>query len=339
MTGPPGGSDDGTDGTRGAEGALDADRVRPPAGTPDRPEIVVRLSSGLGNQLFQIAAAHTVADALGGSCTYARGDRRGRRPVADEILDVTLPRPSPRTSALVGLTPTTGGFPGSRVRHGVGRRLARRRGEVVVVRQRQASWYDPFDVEAVDGASIVLLDGCFQHPSFFAPSLDHVVALVSPVVERWQPAAEPGGLTVLSFRRGDFLFHGWALDAGYYERALDVLGDRAARAVDGAGHVVVIGDDPLLGELALDWLRARGHTATLPESTGVDPVVRDLALLARADRVVMSNSTFCWWGVMAGTALRPHRQRVVVAPRTWLPGNGPDLGHPEWVQVDNGWNG
>jgi hypothetical protein len=68
-------------------------------------------------------------------------------------------------------------------------------------------------------------------------------------------------------------------------------------------------------------------------------VTRDLALLATAEQVVMSNSTFCWWGVVAGQT--PGRERVVIAPRPWLMGAGLDgkadedsLLRPEWLTVD-----
>ncbi|MEI7623560.1 MAG: alpha-1,2-fucosyltransferase [Actinomycetes bacterium] len=163
------------------------------------------------------------------------------------------------------------------------------------------------------------MEGYFQHPRWFEPVLSEILdALRSSVASVVRPeertfSEELGDFTVVSLRRGDYVRHGYALPVEYYESAVDALPN-----VD--GPLVLLSDDGLVSSFAAPWFKAKGFDV-VPESVlGARSRHRDLALLADASQVVMSNSTFCWWGTVLGDDCdeRKDHERFVVAPRDWI---------------------
>jgi hypothetical protein len=102
-------------------------------------------------------------------------------------------------------------------------------------------------------------------------------------------------------RRTDYLewAGGVALPASYYEEALARIEAPADEPV------VVIGDD-------LEWFRSEVH---VDRSVGLERnhEAVDLLLLSRASSLVLSNSSFAWWGGWLN-----RRAARVLAPRHWL---------------------
>ncbi len=82
-----------------------------------------------------------------------------------------------------------------------------------------------------------------------------------------------------------------------------------------SAHRFVVGDDSFFLDLARDWLVSRGIAAQRVPSFEGSPGITDLAMLAGAGSVIMSNSSFCWWGVTAGDSeARPDRRVFVPTP-------------------------
>lgn len=111
-----------------------------------------------------------------------------------------------------------------------------------------------------------------------------------------------GPYTCVHVRRADYLeIDGWALPASYFAEAL-----AAAGAWTDAGPVIVVSDD-------LDAARAElGHLRGLRFEANSAMV--DLLLLMNADKVILSNSSFSWWGAWLNR--RPGVR--VVAPEHWV---------------------
>lgn len=177
------------------------------------------------------------------------------------------------------------------------------------------------------------------------PSWDAYVGYTREVLLPGSPVADrPGGLDgtlVVNVRRGDYYtvrehFLGFGFDiVGYVRAALD-----HAVADDGVPQrVLVVSDDP-------SWCREHlapvvGDLAPVTYTPGGDPA-RDLALLVHAERLVLANSTFSYWGGFAGDAL--HGPRAVYVP--WLFDRRVDGGscrsqvRAEWTVVEDlpgGW--
>lgn len=150
----------------------------------------------------------------------------------------------------------------------------------------------------------VAYNGFFQSAQYFAGYEDEVRALFVVRDRHRRVFAERyGGLgpyACMHVRRGDYLENGWALPAAYFRDALAALGDLEGRPV------FVVSDDAE---------RAQRELGDVPGvRLEANDAMTDLQLLMGADRLVLSNSSFSWWGAW----LNGQPSARVVAPRHWV---------------------
>lgn len=248
--------------------------------------VVVRISGGLGNQMFQYAAALGYARRIGAPlrldlANYV-GDRRER-----EFLLGRLRVPVRRANSF----------------------------EVVWTRLRphrqRGMALDEFLFE--DNGS-AWLSGFWENKAYFAeivatvrrrfvPRDPAVIEQVAALVER----ARVGGGPVIGvhLRRGDRGPGGSAfapfsnLPAGYYREA--------ARRFPPDANFLVFSDTP--DDIA--WCRSHlglGDSANVSFGEGRDPIV-DMFALVNCDHVVLSGGTFSWWAGYLGD--QPGRRVIV----------------------------
>lgn len=267
-------------------------------------DVLVHLMGGVGNQLFQYTAGLQVASETGGRLYIDPSAPEGVS-LVDVLAPGTIAFASTRVRRSFGLSAGSDAAP-VRIAIRLQRELATRLGRLTVMREHAGSGFHH------DGPASgkCLLIGWFMHPSWYATTMGTVGAQVLDRL-RQHPAyllSSTGNATVISFRRGDFVRWGMDLSSGYYENALDRLGPTDAPCY-------VVGDDSLFLDFARDWLVGRGIAAQRVPSFDGSPGITDLAMLAGAGSVIMSNSSFCWWGVTAGDAeVRPDRRVFVPAP-------------------------
>lgn len=317
--------------------------------------VIIAATGGLGNQLFQFAAAMGVAQGTG----------RGIR-VCCRMYDRPLARRAfvAVRKAVRGLwTDADGRF----------RLEAMARGPVILEVQRTATETDPradrrsgLDrrslkrafrdpsatiagacilrsadeaIEAASGrrgfapADRPLIAGFMQDDRLVAPVLRQVreaLALPAdtPYLARWLPHATGDRTVGLHVRRGDYLKPAFrdsipVLPASWYARAAAMVRER-----HGDVSFLVVTDEPgwARRELSLPGpttIASADHPASAQE---------DLALLAACRHHVISNSTFGWWGARLA---RPGG--TVIAPERWLLDRAPDphLLPGEWTTLPN----
>jgi hypothetical protein len=128
---------------------------------------------------------------------------------------------------------------------------------------------------------------------------------------------------VVHVRRGDYLlrsdYHP-PLSLDYYRAAQQLLEQHFAASLT----YITVSDDPAFCREAL------------PKEFHLSPFtdeISDLLLCANADHVIMANSSFSWWGAY----LNPNDQKTVIAPRQWFGPLGPkdtdDLIPPVWIRL------
>ncbi|KRE97319.1 hypothetical protein ASG76_00895 [Nocardioides sp. Soil774] len=160
------------------------------------------------------------------------------------------------------------------------------------------------------------------------------VLLDSPALAAAIDGASPEADVVVNVRRGDYYtdprfrqryaFH----IADYVQRALDVSALRSP-----VHHVHVVSDD-------IEWCRAHldgvlgAHAARVTYADGPRSPVRDLATLAAAPRLILTNSTFGYWGGYLSGVLHADRHADVVAP--WFHARFGD--HLAAEQLDPRWS-
>ena len=273
-------------------------------------QVIVRIEGGLGNQLFQYAAARSLADRLG--CALAL-DLRGLSENADRPyqLDCYQVRASIADDALLQQLPHW---------------RSSRRGRLQSRLSQNLPWLSSFPVFWPDSFGFdprfarirrpVFLVGYWQSEKYFAWNRSRLlqdITLLNAFTpdSPWLKHMQESTSIALHIRRGDYVsnaaaaaFHGLC-DLRYYESA---VGQMRQRLED--PEVFVFSDDP---QWAQDHLKL-GLPTHFVENVGADSGMQDLELMTHCKHHVIANSSFSWWGAWrCGTP-----QQQVIAPRRWF---------------------
>lgn len=268
--------------------------------------VVVGLSGGLGNQMFQYAAGRSLAFRLGAPLVLDLSwfdDKLERRFALERFnIEATECRQAswlpPRGRALV-----------SRVSR---RWLPRIMGIPV--------WREPHFHYSSDFAALskaVFLEGYWQSERYFWEVRSLLLQEFS-LRESLPPACEKlleeiqgcDGICV-HVRRGDYLsnqvaakVHG-TISIDYYYAGLGELCQGLVKP-----HCFVFSDDPL-------WVRstmAFDCPMTLVDINGPENAYLDLALMAACHHFLIANSSLSWWGAWLGTSA----DKKIIAPKQWF---------------------
>ena len=286
--------------------------------------ILSRLSGGLGNQLFQYAAAHALALDTGAKLELDIRGLRGR--AGHNIYGLSQ-------YAITGRLAPPWRLPHIRKRDraGVSWPKLLRRYEHIYHSQR---YYLPIEPCSTRN---ILLRGYFQSEKYFIQHADSIrrefqrSSAIRDDALRWQDQIRSAAASVsIHYRRGDYLSLGANgprgfvnCGAGYYAAAVDYLAQQF-----GDLHLFVFSDDP-------NW--AREHARFLHPTHVVDCATRygpqdELGLMASCHHNITANSTFSWWGGWLNTAAN----KVVISPDKWNRGNRGeriDIVPQSWVRI------
>jgi hypothetical protein len=294
--------------------------------------IIVRIQHGLGNQLFQYAAARSVAD-------FRKTELRleVRRFSRDKLRNYELHhyRISAPIATRAELASVRAQKPPLPLLALYRTKLAKRPPEIIY---KEKTWaYDP-DVYTVPLP--ILLVGFFQSPRYFD-------RIRETLLEELTPIDEPTGqnrdtldqiqqtnAVFVHVRRGDYVSdavvnskHGiCSLD--YYERAWTYLRKRVA-----SPHLYIFSDDP-------QWTRENlrfDAPRTYVDHNGPGAGHEDLRLMSHCRHAIIANSSFSWWGAWLGR----NPDKIIIAPAQWwaVPdeksyfGTTKDLCPTEWVRM------
>ena len=287
--------------------------------------VVLLLHGGLGNQLFQYAAAidlvldHDPDRVL----VLSYGNEWGNdHPDLATMAGVPIHYPHRGYRSLI---------PGIAVRESwkdvISSVTARAWGTLTGARVVHQG--DPFAKRDVPSARTVILDGFFQHPSWWEGSWERVARVINAHRPNGVDEVRSHQRTAIKIRRSDYVGRGIVLTELYYTQALDTLG-----IVD-CEVTVVCEDIDYLSHFST-LLGERGCSAHLSEPITSNPNVDDFWHLASSRRQVLANSSYCWWA--AAVAKVAMTETSAVYPVPWLPnswnaGAVPDLGLPGWSAV------
>ena len=273
--------------------------------------VTVRITSGLGNQMFQYGAALGLAEHLSATVQLDTSWFIGRKhrwyqldqfQVPQAISNVQAFRPargrSLKTRAWQRLTGT--------------RKRTNDSGDIGGYREPHYH-FDP-DFFKLSGADNYIA-GRFQSPRYFADCAERLRSEFQPVeplgalAQAWaERIAEAGRASVsLHVRRGDYArapIH-LLLGDSYYRRALTLM--RRLLGMD--LKVFLFSDDP-------DYVQSA--FAELPHAHVVrtDPTRNweDMVLMSRCHHHIIANSTYSWWGAW----LNSSEEKFVIAPAHWF---------------------
>lgn len=274
--------------------------------------IVVKITGGLGNQLFGLAAGLSQAQrldcrlVLDASGYIDSGTRKFE--LADLGYEVIYHSGS--TDA-------------------VGRLFLRNKKKLKVFKESSFN-YDPSINQVVPGTMLV---GYFQSPRYFENVSDQVSSLIrnEPSLTRHSNADErtKSGIT-MHIRRGDYLndatrkFHGLA-SIDYFNRSLRLLSSSTDE-----NQVKVFTDSP--EQIDFNFFDSK-LDFQFADNAGFGNF-QTLNLMSQSKCFIMSNSSFSWWG--AWLMNLGHPKGTVIAPRPWFASGeaAHDLLLPDWITLD-----
>lgn len=269
--------------------------------------ITVRLQGGLGNQLFQYAAARTLAHHHSTSVAFDLRALQGTPPASDitprnyelSAFGIEPIQPPLLDSLSYGLKATPLSKPL--------RSLLRRWHRPTEYRERTFE-FDPDFIKSTSGRTY--LTGYFQSERYFESIRDLLrfeLKFVNSTESLPLPRNPHASLVSLHIRRGDYVtnpLHGLC-SMEYYETATAYLAQ-----LGGHIHLVVFSDDQ-------PWARKHlqlPYPATFVEGNSGANSFRDMQLMSQCQHHVIANSSFSWWGAW----LNPNPDKLVVAPKRWL---------------------
>lgn len=294
-------------------------------------QIVVRQTSGLGNQLFQYAAGRCLANKLGGSLRIAH-ELPKKLTSYGSLRPVQLHKFA--ISAVIGkVTAFDRLILSTRPELALLGRAVRALRKIQVIREDADAFLFHKDFQLASESRIVYLLGYWQAYSIVRdvePELRQELAPVSPLSGRSFQVAEKirnaANAVSIHLRRGDYqavFGPNSVLSAGYYERAIRLM---AAKAPDST--FFVFSDDI---EYAREWARG-DQRLNVVDHNDANTAFEDIQLMSLCRRHIIANSSFSWWGAW----MNSKRDREVVAPSKWLgfDTKSTDIAFPGWTLVD-----
>jgi len=289
---------------------------------PPGPSVVVELTGGLANQMFQYAAGYALArnrkcplmlDARKAMAPGGRGYQLLHLGVGEDVVASSASRLEAflhgSNSVLTRL---------------IERRHARRHyripDEITIFRPSSFG----YDASIWEAPGSVYLQGHFQSPDYFRAYGDDVRNIFmqrAQMAPSLAPSPSQGPQVALHVRRGDYLHkmnaatHG-VLDQQYYETALQVMQEEV-----GSFKLHVFSDDPA-------WAQRIFHDRAQVWPTGRPEA--DLLTMAQADAHIIANSSYSWWAAWLANS------SLVVAPRKWFADESiitRDLLPQQWIRV------
>ncbi|MDT8991562.1 alpha-1,2-fucosyltransferase [Curvibacter sp. APW13] len=270
-------------------------------------QIILRVEGGLGNQLFQYAAARSLADRLGYGLLL---DLRGLTENGDRDYQLNLY--SIRAEiASVELLSDLPDFRSSRL----GRMKCNLTQAFPKIFSFPVFWprsfaYDPRFARI---RRPVYLVGYWQTEKYFLWNRNQIIRdinLVTPLspTDPMLVSIRKHRSVALHIRRGDYVtniaasrFHGLC-SLSYYHEAVRDLKQRFADI-----HVFVFSDEP-------DWARANLRLTVPTHYVEGNLGHTDLELMRHCQHHVVANSSFSWWGAW----LCESAGQIVHAPKRWF---------------------
>jgi hypothetical protein len=295
--------------------------------------IVVKLMGGLGNQMFQYAAARALALRHGTGLRLDRSflaqDPGGKWTPREYELDVFHLAEENAARAEARLLQW---LHDSRFLRKI---TSKQHGRLPLCHftERHAG----FDPRVKSCPSSTYLYGYFQSEKYFLDCAGTIrkdfhfvpepqgrnAELLSEIV------AEPLAVSV-HVRRGDYVtlaaagaFHG-TMETAYYEEGAQYILNR----VSGIPSFYVFSDDPAW---ARGNLRLPGRMTVIDWNSGKSGF-EDMRLMSRCRHHIIANSSFSWWGAW----LNPSADKIVIAPEVWFRGSAQqpvDLIPESWIQL------
>lgn len=286
--------------------------------------IIVKLSGGLGNQLFQYAYGRHLASInqlelkLDTSALTKTADWTNRSYALDAFTIQAEEATPDEIKALAGSP------------HGLLQRVARKAG-IMPIRYFQEPHFH-FYPSALCLKGNHYLEGYWQSEKYFeaiSPMLRQELSFTFSPSSHSQTIKEKiSGCTSVSIhlRRSDYVKTSKAnlylqpLPMNYYQQAIDSIRQRVENPA-----FFVFSED-------IEWAKNQGVFASAAHFSTGTSAPEDLWLMSHCHHHIIANSTFSWWGAW----LNQRPDKTVIAPQKWFSTERFDTGDllpVSWIQL------
>lgn len=288
--------------------------------------IIVKLTGGLGNQMFQYAYGKALSLRDGIEVRFDTSWYEKMNPLAIE-------KDTPRTYSLgafaanIRLATPEDISPFDMLAKSLYRKISK----------KIRTTFSNSEQKARDGA---YLEGSWASESYFADHEDAIrqdFALrdeLSPMAKSMKEIIGTSSPSVsLHVRRGDYVtdlktqrYHG-SCDIAYYEKALDKVASIIGCKTEDL-HLFIFSDD-------IQWSREHLHLKAKQMHFVSHPLIPDheeMHLMSLCDHHIIANSTFSWWGAW----LDPRRDKIVITPAAWTKKQSrryKDVVPSDWIKI------
>lgn len=181
-----------------------------------------------------------------------------------------------------------------------------------------------FSYDKINYKKNILLEGYFQSEKYFLPHKKNIQKIFEINQEDIKKIKDYFGedlheFTCVHVRRGDYLnLPGFycTCDLDYFWQAIKICNTK---------KYIFISDD-------IDWVKKNFISENFYYSNFCDEIL-DFTLLTLCKNIVISNSTFSWWGAY----LNKNENKIVVSPKKWFGGSGHqdyhDIYPDNWIKI------
>lgn len=269
------------------------------------PLIVVQLSGGMGNQMFQYAL-YLQLKAMGRKVKIddiTEYEGKDARPIRLSVFDARYATPTETemkclTDSYLDVV--------SKIR----RKLTGRQTAAYIEKSQL------FDPEVLQKERAYLI-GCWQSEKYFKDIQEQVREAftfkninLSAKMQEYEVQMQSKNSVSLHIRRGDYLqvsdVYGGICTEEYYTKAMKYMEEAMPDC-----HFFVFTNDPV-------WVKEnyKQNNITIVEGNDEDAGYIDMYLMTRCKHYILANSSFSWWGCY----LNPSKEKIVLAPSQWFKG-------------------
>jgi Glycosyl transferase family 11 len=292
--------------------------------------VIVQITGGLGNQLFQYAAARSLSLHHNEPLLLEVGSF-----YRDELPDLEVPR-NFELYNFTGINEAI--ITNEQLKESIklnSKSLLPKRITSAYKKEIYTEPFYHFDKNFFKAKRKVLLKGGWQSEKYFSPYKDifkNAFQLKEELISRVQPFGlqlNKQNSVSIHIRRGDYLrkkiileWHG-VMSAQYYKKAFELI---CAKINEPKFYYFT--DDP-------EWVQKELFPTLggeIVSGTISQTHFEDLYLMSQCKHNIIANSSFSWWGAW----LNNNSDKIVIAPKNWFnkgPKDTQDLYPAGWIQL------
>ena len=188
-----------------------------------------------------------------------------------------------------------------------------------------------YNFEIIPKKKYFILRGFFQNSTWYNDVLDEVCdEIVACSKEKIFDSFEESDL-VIQFRRSDYIKLGWEINIDYYFKALAILNKNKEK------KITIVSEDLQFNDLLYEKLESEGYKI-LPMKVNKFFLksVSGFTTLIKSKNLIMANSSFGWWAASIRSKLG-YDNNTVILPKFWFPmTKNFHPGNPYgWLEIEN----